>query len=235
MSKWSDIFNIFKKQPLTFIESYKEQENVYTFLFEKPSDLDWNPGQHGLFDITHKKIKGKTRPFSIPSIPSENRIQITTKIGEEASPFKQALLELNPGMQIRLSGPVGSFSVKESSPTLLIAGGMGITPFRSILLNVEQTATAETPIHLLYLDSKENYLFQDDLNRVASLPNVSIEFLKSREDLANEIKTFVTQHQNNGTYYMAGPSSFVKSVENQLKEQNVAKKRMHKDDFYGYA
>ncbi|WP_346025178.1 FAD-binding oxidoreductase [Alkalibacterium indicireducens] len=97
---------------MKFIESYKAKEQIYTFVFEKPEDLNWKAGQHGLYDITHKKIKNKTRPFSIPTAPHENTIHITTRIGKELSEFKQALLELKPGMSMRLTGPVGSFYLK---------------------------------------------------------------------------------------------------------------------------
>ena len=57
MSFFKDAIAIFKKRELAFIESYKESENVYTFLFEKEKDVTWKAGQHGLFTITHKKIK----------------------------------------------------------------------------------------------------------------------------------------------------------------------------------
>lgn len=235
MGKWNDFFNIFKKQPLTFIESYNEQDNVYTFIFEKPTDLEWKSGQHGLFDITHKKIKRKTRPFSIPTTPLENQVQITTKIGEEASEFKQALLELEKGMQIRLSGPVGSFYLKDSTPTLLIAGGIGITPFRSILKQIENEDSLDNPVRLLYLDSTEKYLFQKDLSKINTLTNVSIQYLKSRDDLFHEIVAFATEYKNDGSYYVAGPTSFVKSVSTHLKEQNITKKQIKKDGFFGYS
>jgi ferredoxin-NADP reductase len=235
MSTWNDFFNIFNKQPLTFIDSYKEQDDVYTFLFEKPENLDWKPGQHGLFDITHKKIKKKTRPFSIPTTPLENHVQITTKIGAEASEFKQALLELEKGMHIRLSGPVGSFYLNDSTPTLLIAGGMGITPFRAILKNLEQSNDFNIPVHLLYLDSTEKYLFQEDLSSLESFPDISVQYLKEREDLFHEIESFVTQYENEAAYYIAGPTSFVKSVNSHLREQSVTKKQIKKDGFYGYA
>ena len=57
MSFFQDTLSIFKKRELLFLESHKESEDVYTFLFEKEKDLTWKAGQHGLFSITHKKIK----------------------------------------------------------------------------------------------------------------------------------------------------------------------------------
>ncbi|MBZ9534268.1 hypothetical protein KGR20_08315 [Cytobacillus oceanisediminis] len=74
MSFFQDMIAVFKKRELVFIESYKESEYVYTFVFEKEKDLTWKAGQHGLFSITHKKVKNPTKPFTISSAPSENKI-----------------------------------------------------------------------------------------------------------------------------------------------------------------
>ena len=137
MSFFQDALSIFKKKDLLFLESYKESEDVYTFLFEKEEDLTWKAGQHGLLSITHKKIKNGTKPFTLASAPAEKVIKITTRISNDPSEFKKALLELKPGMKISMSGPVGSFYLKDNSATLLIAGGIGITPFRSIVKQLE--------------------------------------------------------------------------------------------------
>lgn len=122
---------IFKKRELTFKERYKESENVHTFVFEKGQYVVWKAGQYGLFSITHKKIKNPTKPFSVASAPAENVVKITTMIRNEASDFKEALLELKQGMKVKMSGPLGSFYLKDDRPALLIAGGIGITPFSS--------------------------------------------------------------------------------------------------------
>lgn len=132
MSFFQDTLSIFKKKELLFLESYKESEDVHSFLFEKGKDLTWKAGQHGLFTITHKKIKNSTKPFSLASAPIENVVKITVGISDAPSDFKKAMLELKQGMKVSMSGPVGAFYLKENSPPLLIAGGIGITPFMGI-------------------------------------------------------------------------------------------------------
>ena len=140
----------------------------YTFSFEKGKDLTWKAGQHGLLTITHKKIKNGTLPFTLASAPAEEIVKITTRISNEPSEFKKALLELKQGMTISMSGPVGSFYLKDNSPTLLIAGGIGITPFRSIIKQMEMTGNCiETPIQLLYLDSNKSYIYKNELDEIA--------------------------------------------------------------------
>ena len=103
MSFIKDTLSIFKKRELLFLESHKESEDVYTFLFEKEKDLTWKAGQHGLFSITHKKIKNPIRPFSVASAPTENVVKITIGINDDPSDFKKAMLELKQGMKVSMS------------------------------------------------------------------------------------------------------------------------------------
>lgn len=232
MSFFQDVFSIFKKRELPLLESYKESEDVYTFLFEKEKDLTWKAGQHGLFSITHKKIKNPTRPFSIASAPTENVVKITMRISDEPSDFKKAMLELKQGMKVSMAGPVGSFYVKEDSPTILIAGGIGITPFRSIVKQVEAEGNcSEKPIDLLYMDSEKTYLFKDELDGLANT-SITVTYLDSRNALHQEIDNSL--YKKNGKYFIAGPKSMVESVSSYLLNNNIPKRNIKKDAFFGY-
>ncbi|URM32863.1 FAD-dependent oxidoreductase [Cytobacillus firmus] len=235
MSFFKDALAMFKKRDLLFLESYKESEDVYTFLFEKENDLSWIAGQHGLFTITHKKIKNKTRPFTVASSPTENVVRITMRISGNPSEFKKAMLELKQGMTINLTGPIGSFNLKDDSPTLLLAGGIGITPFRSILKQIESEGNGiDNPIHLLYLDSNKSFLFKDELDAIANNTSTSITYLDSRDDLYQEIDKFTALHNGEVKYFFAGPQSMVTSLFDFLKSKHIPKKNIKKDAFYGY-
>ncbi|MBS4220008.1 FAD-dependent oxidoreductase [Bacillus sp. FJAT-49711] len=235
MSFFQDILSIFKKRELPLIESYNESENVYTFLFEKEKDLTWKAGQHGLFTITHKKVKSPTRPFTLASAPTEKMIKITTSINDDPSDFKKAMLELKQGMKVSMSGPVGSFYLKDNSPSLLIAGGIGITPFRSILKQLEADGNGvEKPLHLLYMDSKKSYLFHNELDEMAKNLSISVTYLDSRNDLHAEIDKFTGLYKNNGKYFIAGPKSMVDSMSSYLVNHNISKRNIKKDVFFGY-
>ncbi|MBT2218094.1 FAD-dependent oxidoreductase [Virgibacillus dakarensis] len=233
MSFFQDMIAVFKKRELVFIESYKESEGVYSFLFEKEKDLSWKAGQHGLFSITHKKFKNPTKPFTIASAPSENVIKLTMKISDNPSDFKKAMLELKQGMTIGMSGPLGSFNVNDDRPTVLIAGGIGITPFRSIVKQIEAEGNGnKKPIHLLYMDSEKSYIFKDELD--VNNASISTTYLDSRDNLHQEIDTFSNLYQNNGQYLIAGPKSMVDSISSYLQNNSISKKNIKKDAFYGY-
>jgi ferredoxin-NADP reductase len=234
MSFFQDIISIFKKRELPFIESFKESEHVYTFLFEKEKDLTWKAGQHGLFRITHKKVKNHTRPFSVASAPEENLVQITMRISDEPSDFKKAMLELKQGMTVSMAGPVGSFYLKDNRPTILIAGGIGITPFRSIVKQIEANGNGiEKPIHLLYMDSQESYLFKDDLDGIVKKTSINVVYLNSRDNLHQEIDKYISLYENDGKYYIAGPKSMADSISSYLQKNKISKQNIKKDAFFG--
>ena len=235
MSFFQDALSIFKKRDLLFLESYKESEDVYTFMFEKEEDLTWKAGQHGLLSITHKKIKNSTKPFTLASAPTEKVVKITTRISDDPSDFKKALLELKQGMKINMSGPVGSFYLKDNSSTLLIAGGIGITPFRSIVKQLEMEGNSiESPIHLLYMDSNQSYIYQEELDEIANNTSISVTYLDSRDGLHLEIDKFSGLYKNDGKYFIAGPKSMVESISSYLQSNDISKKNIKKDVFYGY-
>lgn len=234
MAFFKDMISVFRKRELLFIESFRESEDVYTFSFKKDENLTWTAGQYGLFSITHKKIKSPTKPFSIASAPTENVVNITTRIGDNPSDFKQAMLELKPGMKIKMGGPVGSFHLDQEHPSLLIAAGIGITPFRAILQQMAAGRDREgKPVRVLYLDGQRSHLFRDELDALANSAAVQISYLESREALEQEINRFVNQYQNHGKYFIAGPKSLVESITTFLRNTNIAKQNIKKDAFYG--
>ncbi|MFD1779071.1 FAD-dependent oxidoreductase [Fredinandcohnia salidurans] len=233
MGFFQDMIAVFKKRQLVFIESYKESDDVYTFVFEKEKNLTWKAGQHGLFSITHKKVKNPTKPFTIAAAPSENVLKLTMKINDNPSDFKKEMLELKQGMTIGMSGPLGSFNVNDDRPTVLIAGGIGITPFRSIVKEIEAEGKGnKKPIHLLYMDSEKSYLFKDELD--ANNASISTTYLDSRDNLHQEINKLANLYQNNVQYLIAGPKSMVDSISSYLQNNSISKKNIKKDAFYGY-
>lgn len=230
-----NLLPFFKKRDLIFVESYKESEDVYNFLFKREKDVTWKAGQYGLFSITHKSIKNATRPFSVASAPAENHIRITTTIRDNPSEFKQAMLELTQGMTINMRGPVGPFYLSDNSPSLLIAGGIGITPFRSIIKQIEAEGNgAGKQIDLLYMNSNKSYLYKEELDAMADRTSINITYLDSRDDLHKQMDRFIATHKNKGKYFIAGPKSMVGSIVLHLQNNQISKGNIKKDAFFGY-
>lgn len=124
--------NVFQ---LIFKEMIKETSDAYSFVFQIPEDLDWIPGQHGIFRFMDKVVEGKDfRIFSFASIKEENIMLFTTRIVDEPSDFKKQLLTLKTGDVMTVDGAIGKFRIEDYSKTICImAGGIGITPIRAFL------------------------------------------------------------------------------------------------------
>jgi len=235
MNLIKDIFPIFKKHQLSFKEKYHEIGNIYTFIFEMDESIQWEAGQHGIFTIKHKKIKKPTRAFSIASTPSEGHIKISMKIPAEPSAFKKALLSLQPGMKVSMRGPIGSMYTEERKPLLFIAGGIGITPYRALVKNLLTTSGAiPDEVQLLYIDSKEHFIYTDELEKAGKVSPIKTNYLAKRENLYEKIENFIGKHSNEAEYFVAGPKVMTKAVEKALKDKGINKKNIKKDPFIGY-
>jgi len=111
-------------------------EGTVAFHFQKPADLEFKAGQFidvTLIDPQETDAEGNTRSFSIASAPFETDLIIATRMRDTA--FKRVLNSLALGTEVSIAGPFGSFTLRQDSqPAVFLAGGIGITPFRSMLL-----------------------------------------------------------------------------------------------------
>lgn len=138
-------------------------------------------------------------------------------------------------MTISMRGPVGPFYLADQRPALFLAGGIGITPFRAMLKQVEAKGDADGRANtLLYMDSGQTYLFKDELDRIANQTSLTIRYLSTREDLQQEVARHSAQMGNEGTYFIAGPQALVKELASDLQQRGIAKRNLRKDEFFGY-
>src|SRR5688572_14308982 len=124
-----------------------ESEKYFSLVLEKPDDFQYYPGQYLDIELDVKDKFGKTRAFTISSSPTENFLMITIKKG--LTPFKKKLETLKKGDILLASHPAGTFTLDESEKAVFLAGGVGITPFRSMLRYVKDQRIS-TKIILIY-------------------------------------------------------------------------------------
>jgi ferredoxin-NADP reductase len=109
---------------------------------------------------------GAVRSFSLSSSPSEaGRFSITCKISD--TPFKQALARLKPGETAEIYGPLGQFLLDTGRPSLFIAGGIGITPFRGMLRYAFDTGVVQEQRLLYSARVPEELVFRPELDSIA--------------------------------------------------------------------
>jgi glycine betaine catabolism B len=138
---------------LTLTAVTEVARDTYDFAFTKPKGMSFIPGQYLEWTIPHapSDTRGIRRYFTIASAPEEAELHIGVKIGEQHSSFKDRLKQLAPGALIAASTRSGSFTLPTDSTAklLFIAGGIGITPFRSMVAHLQATG-ATRDITLIY-------------------------------------------------------------------------------------
>lgn len=217
------------------IKSIKTRGEILNFILEKPSNFSFYPGQYLDVEISDTDDPlGKTRAFTISSSPTEDFLMISAKKG--LSIFKKRLLNLKSGDELITSHPVGTFILDENTPAVMIAGGIGITPFRSMIKYcLDQKLTI--PTTLIYSNSGRNFPFKEELNNWQSqLPNLKIIYHNtSINDRLNLTKLTTTVGTlANKIFYLAGSPKFVDGIEEILLNMEVDELNIRYDRFDGY-
>ncbi len=233
--KLSDLTSIINKHSLPLIRSYAADDGCTVFEFDiTGKKINWLAGQHGIFTLPKKKITGtKWRSFSISSIPQENVLQIATKIGDNPSSYKQALRSLKPGEEIQVRGPFGWLYLQDyNSPVVMIAGGVGITPFRAIFKEIERDNQRD--VTLIY-SARENFLYKDELDEIADKDkNTRIIYTHDKEGVNDALNQTLSNQTKDTYYFISGSPGMIKGIKSDLIAAGVKKQKILTDSFRGY-
>lgn len=223
------ILSLLRVKTITLVEKKYEGSNIYTFIFNCDEDITWNPGQHGIFKISHKKINRPRRAFSIASLSEDNKIIISTRIDENPSEFKEALSELEVGMSMEMRGPVGGLYKESNKMKIMVATGIGITPYRAIIKSLKKNS--DMNFKMLYLSKKDNFIYQDIIN---CEKNENIQCFTERNNMISTLDNLVKIYSNKANYYIVGAPKVTNSISKRLREVGVYKRNINKDKFLGY-
>src|SRR3990170_5378409 len=160
---------------LTLIKKRVEAKGTKSFFWKSEKPVKYLPGQffyYTLPSILYPDPRGATRHFTLSSSPTEGELlRLTTRIRNESG-FKRSLDKLEIGSIIEGEGPSGTFILDESDLSaqagkgqhILLAGGIGITPFRSFIKYAIDKGLRETQIQLIYSNSQsEEIAFREEL------------------------------------------------------------------------
>ena len=223
---------------LTVTERRRESTSGESVFLRKPAGFEFDPGDW--LDIrfpTAELAVGRT--YSFASSPTEADLRITYKRG--ISSFKKALQVVRPGdtLLVTQTGSNG-FLLDHSRPAILIAGGVGVAPFRSMIK--EAIDYGDRPsISLLYIDrTDEDFIFRDELDRWArESPSLRVTYVATRREgrlSPARLRAFTaeTPAAAESLYYVAGPPAMVTSSEALLTELGISQHRVRSDRFDGY-
>lgn len=225
-------------------------EGTMAFYFDKPNGFEFQAGQAldiALLNPPETDSEGNIRTFSIASPPFEDRLMVATRMRDSA--FKRALKSMPLGTTVKIDGPSGSLTLHKNSskPAVFLAGGIGITPFVSIL---RQAAKDKLPhrLHLFYSNRRpEDAPFLDVLTELQRAnPNFRFvptmtEMQKSQQKWTGEtgfidgrILTKNLASLQGPIYYIAGPPAMVAAMRQMLTTAVADEDDIRTEEFSGY-
>jgi ferredoxin-NADP reductase len=230
-----------------------------SFTFAKPSDWTFRAGQFidiTLIDPPTTDAEGDTRGFSISSAPSEGIITITTRL--RGSAFKRNLQLMPLGTMVKIEGPFGELALEDPTrPAVVLTGGIGITPFRSMAVEAAHQGGFDQRVVLVHSNRRPAEApFLAELRRLAERdPN--LDFVPTMTDLdpseewpgeKSPIDVSLLRRHLEGVssavyflegpvepiYYLTGPPGLVRALRSMLVDLGVEESDIRTEEFTGY-
>jgi ferredoxin-NADP reductase len=231
---------------------------LFVILELSGSGFSFHPGQSITLSFADEPPSDRTRIFSLCTAPFElPRIGIATRLGS-GSEFKKHLEQAGPGMEFHVDLPFGDFLLPESSEApssfVFLAGGIGITPFRSMIRDHLHSTNSErfflvtinrnegeTPFlpECRELSLTENVswhpVYTQEKNGAAQNSPGSAETRERHERIVSTLEQILEKTGPMPLFYIAGPPALVDSLEQILLGQFlVPSERIRTDLFFGY-
>ncbi len=225
-------------------------ERTMALSFEKPPGMTYRAGQFvelTLINPAEMDAAGSTRAFSIASAPHEDTLLFVTRMRDTA--FKRALGSMRPEAEVRLEGPFGNFTLHNNSarPAVFLAGGIGITPFRSIALRAAREKLSHR-IFLFYSNRcPEDGPFLAELEAlerqnanfrlIATMTQMGLSTRPWRGETGLINKDMLARYLTgvrSPVYYVAGPPAMVIGFRKILNSLGVDDDDIRGEEFAGY-
>ena len=182
-------------------QTVQETSSIYSYIMDIPAGYAWQAGQHAAWQFRGFDLAPddrEIRVFTIASAPEDGYLMFTTRIGEKHTSLKEALLhQIRPGHPIGVADPLGGFGFHPETHrhTLMIAGGVGVTPIRSVLRHYLEKSKEGHKITVLYSDSDREYAYPAFWEEVRKrLPGVELFFVSERDSFVGRADAFARTH-----------------------------------------
>jgi ferredoxin-NADP reductase len=211
-------------------------------------EVDFKPGQYffvTLPEVGHQDERGLRRHITVVTSPNEKGVLgLATRMRDSA--FKRSLGELPVGAEVEVEPPKGDFSLPEETtrPLVFVAGGIGITVFRSMLRYIREEKLPYR-VTLIYSNrDRESTAFLDELRELEqALPDFRL-ILTMTQDAGWEgetrkvdrefVKDYLDEDLNQYTFLVAGPPKMAEGVQKALEEAGVQDENVIAERYSGY-
>lgn len=232
------------------IERRLVAEGTMAFHFEKPAHFVFTPGQFvdlTLLQPSETDAAGNTRAFSIASAPEELTLMVATRLRDTA--FKRELQRMPLGTTVRMEGPFGNLVLHadHARPAVFLAGGIGITPFRSMVVHAAMLRSPRR-IVLFYSNRRpEDAAFLDELQALQEKnPHYTFVATMTQPEKSSRVwqgetgfinAALLSKHLVNvekPIYYVVGPPGMVTGLRTMLKDAHIDDSDVRTEKFAGY-
>lgn len=232
---------------LEFVSAIEIAPSIYSIVFKPLHSLRFKAGQYVELTLPHDNAddRGIRRTFSIASRPGADTITLGLMTANPSSTFKVSLLALKPGTIVRATQIGGSFVLPRNieEPIIMIAGGIGITPFRAMIDDL-LARQEKRPIILFYAARRENLLVyggllnqarqQLGINIIPIVTKPAKGWNGERGMLDMSVIGRYIQNVYDYTYYISGPNAMALSFREQLRTAGIENSHIKTDYFSGY-
>jgi len=219
-------------------------KNIISFWFEPEHPLKHIAGQYIELTLQHHNHddRGVRRWFTVSSSPTDSPLMsITTKFSSPGSTFKQSLHSLHINNSVNISEPMGDFVLPKDNnvPLIFIAGGIGITPFHSIVQYLYDTKQVRDITFLYSVNNEHEMVFQDlfekyGMSRTIILSQPTGQWTGQTGQLTGERVLELTKPTDNHLLYISGPEPMVEGLTDSLEKLGINKAQLIGDFFPGY-
>lgn len=252
--------NVVTGHRVKLLDMNQVAEDTLAFNVEKPEGFGFRAGQAAeltLLDPPETDDEGNARTFSIVSAPSESVLTFATRLRDTA--FKRVLRHMAPGRELLLDGPFGSFNLHKNrtKPAVFLAGGIGITPFMSMIRDAADPQIAHAGpagqldpyrISLFYSNRRpEDAAFLEELAALGQRFG-SFRLVATMAQMEHSARTWEGERGfidapmlgrhlpalNGPIYYIAGPPGMVSAMRDMLVKASVDEDDIRTEDFWGY-
>jgi len=222
------------------------------FLFTPQRKFKYRPGQYMEWTLPHEKAdsRGSRRYFTLASSPTEPDLRIGVKFYDKSSSYKNALLDMDQDTYIVASQLAGDFVMPKdpAKKLVFIAGGIGITPFRSMVKYLTDTNDARTVTLLYSVRNEADIAYKSIFEEARNAIGVNtIYTVTDQGALISDGSHTIAGYVNGGLikqavpdyldrlFYISGTHSMVSAMQDILRELGVSHHNIKVDFFPGYA
>lgn len=236
---------------LPFIKKEQVSKDAFAFYFDRTKvQFDFLPGQYVRMYLPGTDIDGRgdKRPFTLASSPFEKEhVMIITRVIQ--STFKKRLSELSVGEKIKFYGPMGGFVLheEEKSEQVFLAGGIGITPFLSMISYVDGKKLPLKITLFVSFSTVEDVIFKEKLEEIAQRNrNIKMVYTVTKPEesrlpwngetgrISEELIRKYIKDYLKTLYCIVGPPAMVSAIEELVSKMGVSSQRILIENFTGY-